>query len=786
MKRVNSSYGSLLQGVSQQPPQTRTEGQCSIQENMSSDPVLGLCRRQPTHRKFDFPMTDTGWRFRFLDISPTRRYVFAFKAGALRVFDLFTGVEKTVNSTPEELAYLTDARIAVSTVQDDTYVCNTSAVPQMLPNTTGTLDLGYGVFQILGGQYSSVYSLTLKFKVAGVDKTVNVSYTTPHASAVADFAGIQTSKIATELHNALTANIDFNANFTAVRHDSVVGFKRKTTDVTGLSVVGADSRGNQNITAYSTEVKRAADLAVTAYAGHVVKVRGIEVSADDYYVKFTATGVADGNFFSGVTGVWRECPDPTLEFQLDASTMPHILEHDPDTDEFTFKVAEWEEREVGDDLSNPIPSFIGHTINDMAVFQGRLVFLAGSAVIMSRTNIPNSFWRKTALQETASDTIDFESNVKYGVTMQRAVMHNRDLVIFSEKAQFIIFGRTALTSQNASMVVTVAFDADLNAGPVEAGAAVFFAQSFGKYSGIREFYTEAASDAQNSASITTHIKEYIVGRAKRLSASSNFDTLVVSTEQDESELYVYQFVIIGTERVQAAWSKWVFRNLVKYNFFAESNWWSVQYNEARSLYEMHVMPLERSDDNGIPYQVHLDSKLKHAGIHSTISVDEADKRVYVQGAGCPNPGMLATVESSTNTAVVFTRDMQGGAVYSGFKYPSTWSPTRPYHRGQDKEPILTVKLTVMNWVLTFSNSGSFKTIMRNRYTGDTEVEFSARMIGDLNNIIGSEPVFSDALYVAGGDNADYIDLIVQCDEHTPLFLTQLEWSGAYSKRGTRI
>ena len=785
MKRVDSSYGSLLQGVSQQPPQTRTEGQCSIQENMSSDPVLGLCRRQCTQRQFDFPVTGTGWRFRFLDVSPTHRFILAFKAGELRVFDLFTGAEKTVN-LPVDMSYVTDARMALATLQDEVYMCNTSKIPAMLPNTTGTLDTGYGVVQILGGQYSSVYSLIIKFKLSGVDKTVTVSYTTPHASTVEDFAGIQTSKIATELYNALVANADFNTNFTAVKHDAVVGFKRKSTDVTDLQVTGTDSRGNQNITAYSTEVTKVADLARTAYVGHVVKVRGVEVSADDYYVKFTATDTADGEFFSAGTGVWRECPDPTVEYQIDPSTMPHVLTYDAVADEFTFSPGAWDDREVGDDLSNPLPSFIGHTINDIAVFQGRLVFLAGSAVIMSRTNIPTSFWRKTALQETASDTIDFESNVKYGVTMQRAVMHNRDLVIFSDKAQFIIFGRTALTPQNASMVVTVAFDADLNADPVEAGAAVFFAQSFGRYSGIREFYTEAASDAQNSASITTHIKEYILGRAKRLAASSNFDTLIVSTEEDESELYVYQYVVLGTERVQAAWSKWIFRNLVKYNFFAESNWWSVQYNEARAKYEMHVMPLERSDDNGVGYQVHLDSKLKHIGVNTTLLIDEADKRVYVQGTGCPNPGMLAVVESSTPTAVVFSRDMQGGTVYSGFTYMSQWSPTRPYHRGRDAEPILTVKLVVSNWVVTFNNSGSFKTVVRNRFTGDTEVEFSARMIGDLNNIIGTEPVFSDALYVHAGDNADYIDLIVQCNEHTPLFLTQLEWSGAYSKRGTRL
>lgn len=45
--KVDGSVKSLVQGMSQQPRQMRLPGQCTLQENMSSDPLLGLIRRPP-------------------------------------------------------------------------------------------------------------------------------------------------------------------------------------------------------------------------------------------------------------------------------------------------------------------------------------------------------------------------------------------------------------------------------------------------------------------------------------------------------------------------------------------------------------------------------------------------------------------------------------------------------------------------------------------------------------------------------------------------------------------
>lgn len=45
MAVIEMQYSSLLNGVSQQTPRERTNGQLTEQNNMMSDPVTGLRRR---------------------------------------------------------------------------------------------------------------------------------------------------------------------------------------------------------------------------------------------------------------------------------------------------------------------------------------------------------------------------------------------------------------------------------------------------------------------------------------------------------------------------------------------------------------------------------------------------------------------------------------------------------------------------------------------------------------------------------------------------------------------
>lgn len=784
MKRVDGSLDSLLQGVSQQAAQVRSEGQCRLQENMSNDPVLGLCRRQPTLFLHDlFNSATREWNFRFIAINATQQYVLAYKAGGLRLFNVLTGVEETIAIATDATSYLTGARVSFVTIDKKTFICDGSTEVAMLPDTVGALDQGRALVQVMGASFSRDLKLTFSWhdSVLDEDKTLTITYNTGAGATYEDNTKLRTTYLAGKIRDACNANAEFTTYFDiAVADDCILITRKDAAKVVGLGVVTSDDSGNTDLTAVSSTGVSVSRLPRMANDGYIVRMQGQNVAReDDYYLRFTQETPGFGK-----EGVWKECASPEEVYKFDVNTMPHVLEY---TDAgFAFGPGEWVPREVGDDITNPKPTFVGKVIEDMCVFQGRLTFLAGSAVILSRSNKPMNFWKASAVTYTDSDVIDVESSVKYGVTMRRATLHNRDLVIFADRAQFIIFGRTALTPDNASLVVTVSFDADLQADPVESGSTVFFAVKYGEFTGVREFYTEAASDANNSSSITSHITEYIRGRAKQLANSSNFDLLMVHTEASDTDAYVYQYVTMNQERVQAAWSKWIFQNPIEYSFFVDNLLYLVQYNPRLERFELCSMSLDRITDDGVQYQIYLDRKIRHTGVHTSITVDEADTRTYVQGAGCPNPGMLAVPESTTSTVVVFSRDMLGGVVHSGVRFTSKYSPTRPFVRDGDKKPITTSDLKVSKWNITFKDSGAFAAVVQSRYKEDVRQEFSARIVGDINNIIGSEPIYSDSLIVPVRENAEYCELVLECDEHTPLFVTQMDWTGTYIKRGSRI
>ena len=777
MRKTLDSYDNLLQGVSQQPASMRNEGQATEQINMSSDIVRGLCRRAPTEWVATLLNEHTDWQFRYVSITDDTRFVVAYRTGDIRAFNLDTGAPVTTVIESGAASYLTGAPMSVVAINDTAYMANSTIQAAMLPDTQGKLDLGRVILQVLGAAFSRNYRVTISYKLAGVAKTVSAVWASGDGVNASDSNRLDTGNVASKIGEALIAAA---TDFTwSVAEDCILGTPAPGKVIDEVSVRTQDGSNNINLIGYGAYCTNSTKIPRMAAPGYILRVSGGEkTSADDYYLKFTPN--EPGGVW-GSAGVWKECANPELPYKFNAATMPHKLKWDAGTSTLTFGKVAWRDREVGDDDTNPEPSFIGNTINDLAVFQGRLVFISGPAVIMSRTNKPNAFWSKSATTVSDSDPIDVESSLKYGVVMKRAVLHNRDLVIFADKAQFVVFGRNTLTPSNVSLVVTVSFEADLQAEPVETGNSTFFAVRYGDYTGVREFFTEAASDANNSTSITAHVAQYLEGRATFMAASSNFDMLIVKTDATDGVLYVYQYVTMGQDRAQAAWSKWQFNKDIRYMFFIENRLYLVTKNA--DGYDLEFINIDRHPDAGLTYQVHLDSKRAHSGVHKTLTVPNAADRVYVQGAGCPNPGMRAVVESSTPTTVVFQRDMQGGTVYSGFKYLSAYTPTRPFVRGgQDAKVMLHVDLRVRLFRLLFENSGAFRCVVSNRYKPTRTTEFSARVVGDINNIIGTEAVYSDQLIIPFRENPEYADLTVECDEHTPLFLTQLQWEGQWSSK----
>ena len=96
--------------------------------------------------------------------------------------------------------------------------------------------------------------------------------------------------------------------------------------------------------------------------------------------------------------------------------------------------------EIGDDSTNPFPSFEGKRINKVLFFRNRLALLSGENVILSRPGTLGTpdFFIESALTVSASDPIDISAASMFPSEIFDGIEINAGLLVFSTNQQFLL------------------------------------------------------------------------------------------------------------------------------------------------------------------------------------------------------------------------------------------------------------------------------------------------------------------------------------------------------------
>lgn len=801
--KVDGSAKSLLQGVSQQPPRDRLSGQSTDQKNMSSDPVSGLTRRPPTDFVGSLGASSALNSWYSFETKNGNRYLASFRDSTLKVYNSNAQLQ-TLAIDANAVAYLTTTKNFVCTSQaNNLLVSNTAKVPAMETGLTAYINSGAGstpqaIIQVLGGGYGRNYTILLDgVKVAGFK-----TYTGElgwmgggiHPAYIAEglrdlLVGPTTTKGNDGFYS--TSSMANATNWTVTLVGDMIHIKRNVGAVFNIAVT--DDAANLNMKACTLTVPDISDVPRSAPHGYVLRVATETDPEEDVFIKFQSNtvGAVDGTGF-GSQGFWQECAGPGIKYALDAATMPHVLEYIPGTDSFQFRREAWKGRTIGTTTSNPDPSFVGNPVEDISTFQNRIVFLAGANTIMTRSNKPTDFWMGSASAIVDSDPIDISSNAVQTSRMRYAVPQNRDIVIFAERGQFIIFGRTALTPANASLVLTTAFESSLVSRPAPSGRNVFFAISYGRYAGMREFYTEGGTDINDTRPITQHVKQYIEGTVQNIATASNYDIMLANTDTNAHKVYAYQYIWSDTEKVQSAWSEWNFAANIVYTFFDRDVFYLV-VQDGTSL-NLLRMPLDVEDSAGVEFPIHLDARFDVLGVNTQFTLPgnwlyDEDLQV-VQGVDCPNPGMRAEVVSivysAPNYVVTLAQNMLGGDVVGGIRYRSSYKPTMPMVKDQDGVVVGTGMLRAKGFMATVERTGDISGQVTDKWRTGEVVNSQGRIIGDIENVIGVPSLSSGQFYLPYRGKADRGEIEFFTESFYPLTLLDIEWTGQYNKVGKRI
>lgn len=532
------------------------------------------------------------------------------------------------------------------------------------------------------------------------------------------------------------------------------------------------------------------------------------------YHELTGDGVNsfDSYYVMGDGEVWREVAKPGVTTSLTASTMPHKLVRNSDGT-FTFDALTWDQREAGDDDSNPPPSFVGGTINDVFFHRNRLGFISGENVILSEAGEFFNFWRTTVTDLLDSDPIDVAVSHNRVSTLAHAVPYDKSLFLFAGQSQFVLDSDGLLTPRTAGVDQTTEYEMDADVRPVGSGATLYFVTPGGSYSHLYEYYVDPDTAANAAANVTAHVPKYLPANLSSITASANYDTVFALSSDDPNALYVYRYYWRGNEKVQSAWCRWSFgEDCTILGMEAMDNYLYVVVNRASGTY-IEKIDLElyaQTDDMGL--LVYLDRLTSVTGTYDSLndwttftlpySVDASITPKIVKGSafGSFKGVAIPDVDVSRVNAYTFRApgDVTAGACYVGEGYTMTFTLSPQFARDKDGA-IISGDLRLRTMTLYYEDTAYFRTqvtpigrLTQDQYvvTGDldtwNEYGFTGKVLGSSALTLGQLTLVSGKFRFPVFTSAASGVISIVNDSHYASNITKIEWEGNLTMRHRRL
>ena len=549
-----------------------------------------------------------------------------------------------------------------------------------------------------------------------------------------------------------------------------------------------DGYNNQAAFGILKFVQKFSNLPVNAPDGFTVKITGEEGSStDDYYVSYVAEDQ-----------VWRECARPSMKNHIDNTTMPHVLVREADGT-FTFKCADWSVRDVGDEDSNPEPSFIGGTINDVFYHRNRLGFLSGENIILTRSADFFNFWMTSATKVQDTDPIDLAVSANTISTLYNAVTFDTDLILFSQEAQFMLSADGILTPTSANLPPAVThYEASLKAKPVNAGRNVYFVAERAKYTTVREFFTAADNtDAKDVQDITSHVPNYIPNGVYKIIPSTVENVMLYLTEGDETSIYVYKYLFIDSQRVQAAWSKWDMQGVVYGGQFIDNYLYLIVERNGYYCLEKISFTINTTDFDSEAYRILLDCKHSYQipadcydslNDETTVSVSDIFGDIYEQDRQYSAVASDGTYAKAKEGKLVFIGDYSNQVLTVGINYNFKIVMSTIMVKQSDNgstQALIEGRLQLRQMWFNYADSGYFKVTVDIKDKQAYVYEYTSRLLGTRFNILGAMPFTTGSFKFPIQAKNENVNICLETDTPLPVSLVGAGWIGNYQRR-TRL
>lgn len=598
-RAVSQQIKNLKGGISQQPENLRYPNQGDQQVNCWSSEAEGLQKRPPTvfvkHLDTYRPAMANAY-YHMINRDETERYITQFCGQRIRVFDL-DGNEKVVNGS-EMHPYVQAANpreaIRVVSVADYTFVVNNTKV---VTEDTVKTHADYGslrrraLINVRGGQYGR----TLKILV---DKVLIAEVVIPDGSLPEHVKDTDSEVLVTKLVEAVNANTETSG----VTATGGIGHILLTRNADIREVATSDGYANTLINGFVYQTNNMNKLPVAAPDGYLVEIKGeVTGTGDSYWVRYETD-----------KGLWQETVAPNINRGVNKATMPHALIREANGT-FTFRALDWSPRQSGDDETNPMPSFVGGTFNDVFYFRNRLGFLSGENVILSRAGKYFDHFPASVAVLNDDDPIDIAVSHNRISILRYAVPFSEELLLWSQEAQYVLSSSGILTSRSVSLELTTEFYVGKISRPFGIDRGVFFASPRASYASIKRYYMlQNVSNVKSAEDISAHVPNYVPREVFHMhgSGSENFLLCLSDSPKSRSVIYIYKYLYLDEELVQQAWSHWDFGEgtIVLTAFCIGSYMWVILNRNGNVSLERVEFTKDSTDFPVETYRTHMDMK----------------------------------------------------------------------------------------------------------------------------------------------------------------------------------
>lgn len=661
---IEGAYKSLLQGVSQQIPRLRLDGQVSKQVNMLADPVTNIRRRTGT------PLLAT---YNFGSITGTDLYTQYLERGTdgrNLVINTQTGNWWLLNKAGTSIItagqdnYLKAAQgsssIQTTSVSGELFILNREMVPDVVRNSTKQDPKTTGWYFTKVGAFSKTYTLTVTTSA----KTYSATYTTPNGLTSGDADKSTPTYITNELANSLK-----NAGLSGVYQSEMYLFINGNAGVSVSSTSGSSYVGYSG----SSNVALVTDLPAVLPSEADGAIMSVGTNQNSYaWYRWEASSSS-----------WQE--DSSYNSPTAIRNMPRVVEVSSDT----LSAPDFEGRLAGDDLTNANPTFVEQAaITGMTTYQGRLILLSGAFITMSKSGNPYRFYRSTVTDLESSDRIDIGIGSSQNSILRRGMQFNRDLVLFGDSIQAVVTGSgNIITPSNAAISLTSEESCDSRVAPVQAGQTVLYPfRRSSKYSGMLELipsqYTSSQYISQDS---TAHLPEYMDG-AIRFTAASNVVNMCLFGCSNLRKMIVHEYQWGSDGKSQSAWHHWILPLDIASAHFAREQVIIFLLDSNGTVHVTAIDPREGYDEQSITPLPYIDLYSKVQLVSGVINIPEQLQGYILAGGEITlarsNGTMVTefagikTISADAKTLRV-VRGVADADYYIGAKYTSEFTPTPP-------------------------------------------------------------------------------------------------------------